>query len=84
MIKCILSYLQILLVSHKHYWHFWIAHHVYNLVIQNLTDLEALEAVDGVYEDIAVDVHCVLGRENAAHTHISSFNSKINLSKRRI
>ena len=58
-------YLQILLVSHQHYWHLGVSNHVHNLIVQNLDDLEALEAVDGVDEDVAVDVHRVLGGEDA-------------------
>ena len=59
-------YLQILLVSHQHYWHLGgSTHHVHNLIIKYLDDLEAPEAVYGVDQDVAVDVHCVLGGEHA-------------------
>ena len=59
-------YLQILFVSHQHYWHLGgSTHHVHNLIIKYLDDLEAPEAVYGVDQDVAVDVNCVLGGEHA-------------------
>ena len=58
-------HVKVTLVSDKDERERWIAEEVYKLIIEGLHHLEALLAVDGVDQDISVNIHGVLGGEDA-------------------
>ena len=59
-------HVKITLVSDKDERERWIAEEVYKLIIEGLHHLEALLAVNGVDQDISVNIHGVLGGEDVS------------------